>query len=514
MTAQIRLRARDGWHWWLPVVVAVVPRALLLDAPSYGDEGAHYAIAAWALRLDIGIHWLHGDFPATLLPFVINRPLAYLTWGLGSVAGFEGLRFLTLLLSVGQVGLTAVLVHRITRSKAWAWVAGLLLALLPSHVIWSTRIFPDSILAVLGLLAMLAVLDRRWRTAILLAVAAAWAKEIGVLVLAAVALAWLVGEFPKRKQVLAWTAVAAAVSVAPVLIATLGMGLKTPGWAQGGSLLVILDGAWISAWFAPLLVASLWTRARWVGAASLIQGAGYAAAHLILGTQLQSWYWVLPQALTLAAVVGTTAIWAKRLARAGHGQPLGRQGLRFLAPALVCCLVVLPAGAPGKPLVQPAVQDPSQNLVEAIHGRLLEGADLQEALRGMHGQEVVRLVAVDQLWYDIFHPIASHQWSTHWTWTGWLNASVERAELMAFMQPGTGILALRHAQGETAFTLAARAAYQECIVHDGPDQVAIVLGLCDRLEERNRRFEQALVAELGAIGLPPSPGSSTAGIKQ
>lgn len=395
------------------LVGALLARWPLVSAAPYGDEAAHFVMARSLGFLDGSLVWSGSGDPFDLWPLVLGRPFFALAHFPGAQAGFEGFR-------VGGVLYASLLpatAFGLLRGLGCArWLAGsaaTAAVLHPTFVVWGTRIFPDSLMAVLVMAAVAAWAAGRPALGSTLVVLACWTKETAWaagLGLAALA-AWTAMADARRRgrsamraaladRAVRWSVGALAVGAVPLAVGYLAFP-RLPGWAMGGEFAPAWERLWLVSWFALAPLAALAVpRARPLAAAGLGLIGFYLAFHALRGGSIQSWYAVLPGVVGLSCVAVVldaafkSAAWP-RLASA----PVGC----LVAAALVAAL----AGTAGPSAAfHPLAPSREPGLAESIAFVRAEGADIGAAWEFQREARPSNVLLLDVLWFWVGFPVA------------------------------------------------------------------------------------------------------------
>lgn len=436
--------------------VAVAARLALLDGPLFGDESAHYAVArGW------------GRDPSNVSPeYGLNealwwqRPLFSLLLAPGAAAGLLAYRIEHALLAALLPVAVAEVVRKAGARPLLAAGAGLAVALHPTFVLWGARAFPDSLMAVLALLALRAHQSGRPLATAALFVAAAWVKE-SALPLAAGLLLWTAWSARRRGEVVLWplqldrasTGLLGAVLLGalPLAYASIVLDAPLPGWSGAPFAAAGAAGLVVTAWLlVPVLAGLLWPRSRPYSLAALSFPA-VALVYAALGQGLEAWSIVAPAALT---VVGA-AVALEEAGGHAHGavRASGRAATAALAAILVV-LVVVPNTVLAKEVAAPAQPPPASlgQLAAELHGDAL--ADAVAAIRDDQW-DVVFLVDVG--WYHVDHPFAQRAEAVGWSYTG---VSIPLEEWSRAVE-GSSVTVL--ATTDRPLNAALRSTYADCV---------------------------------------------------
>jgi hypothetical protein len=401
-----------AWPAWLPAVglyvAALAARLPFLGTRPYGDEAHHYYIARHL-----------GQGPDNIYRMLDNewlfwwRPLFSLALSPGAQAGFMGFRFGYMLLVAALAPLLWWWLRGRGVSQRASVVAGLLVAFHPFIVTWGVRAFPDELMAV-GFVAGLALWERGRHAAGAVAfLAAAWVKEVAIVGIAVLfAEELLTGLRRDGREVTvrlgarhAFLAVVLALAYVPHLYAE-HIGGRPPGWSRGGDVAGILDGAFTTVWFVPLVVAALWLRpSRRSALLALTYLAFFAAYTAVLGGRAEQWYYVLPTVLGLAAVVAFVDALARDV------RPALRRAARPVAAvalAILAAQVLLPSTVAAKhEVLHPGIEGMVEpNVLEAMRDEHLRDQDLWTAMAQMHGEDWENVFLVDVAWFFAIYPIS------------------------------------------------------------------------------------------------------------
>lgn len=330
----VRFDRHDAALAVLAYAAALVARLTLLDVHPYGDEAHHYYIArefgATPANLVGGgdLHWLFWW-----------RPLFSLLLSPGAQLSFEGFRLGYILLTASLAPLAYLLV-RSRGLHIWAASFGaLLVGLHPFLVLWGVRAFPDELMAVFYVLGLLLWQQQRFLGAGAALLAASWVKEVALVGAGLLLLGHLwqtrSGWRPRLTRGAIVLAIVLALAYVPHLYAE-SIGGRPPGWTRGGDLVGVLDGAFLSIWFLPLVALAVASRpARRLALHALGYLTFFAAYHVVLGGAAEQWYFVLPATLAFLALAAALGDWVPR------ALAWGRSGAYAAAAPVAVVLVLL-----------------------------------------------------------------------------------------------------------------------------------------------------------------------------
>ncbi|MEK6975988.1 MAG: hypothetical protein AABY18_06570 [Candidatus Thermoplasmatota archaeon] len=388
-------------------LVAVAARLSLAWTRPFGDEAHHYYIAR---------HFGHG--PTNVLGMLDNewlfwwRPLFSLLLSPGAQFGFTGFR-------VGYVLLAAVLAPAL-----WSWLrgrgvspvasatAGGLAALHPFLVVWGVRAFPDGLMVAV-FVAGLAVWERgRVLAGAALLLAATWVKEVALVGVAVILVEELLPDVHRdrwdlqvrlRPRHVALLAVL-ALSYVPHLYAE-SIGGRSPGWSRDGSLAAVVDGAFTTIWFVPLVaVGLLFRQSRRPAILALAYLAFFGGYAVAFGGRAEQWYFVMPTVLGIAAAVA--AIDAARVSARPALRRLARPAAA-VAVAILAAQVLLPAATAGKQeALHPTVDVFELSYLETVRAERGRDQDLWTALDQLRGDDLHNVFLVDVAWFFAIWPVS------------------------------------------------------------------------------------------------------------
>jgi hypothetical protein len=400
----------------LLAVGAFAVRWQLAEASPYGDEAVHYAMARTLGFLDRTIVWEGTGAQFNLLPFVLGRPLFAFAHFPGALVGFTGFR----VLGIVYASLLAPVAYMVLRQASvdrWiAAAAGTAIMSHPTFVVWGARIFPDSLMAVLALLAVAAWVSRRPVPGSILVTLACWTKESALAVALGLAgLALFEAAKASRREgrplvrgVLSdraarWACAALVAGAIPVVVGYMAFP-RLPGWAMGGDWAAAWERLWLSSWLAIAPVAALnLGRARPIGAAGTGIIAFYALFGGVRGGFIQSWYAVLPATVALMAVAALLDAAFKSTAWP-----------RLVGPAagcLVAGLLLAGIAGTGGPVaaLHPLAPTREPGLVESIEFVRAEGPEVKEAWEFQRSMRPAEVLLVDVYWFWVAFPFAGEE---------------------------------------------------------------------------------------------------------
>jgi hypothetical protein len=393
-------------------ILALALRASLLRAVPYGDEAAHFTEARSLGLFDLHVAWMGPDVPFGLLPLVAGRPMFALLHAPGALAGFTGFRALGILYAALLPAVLYGLLRSLGCRRALAGAAGAAVAVLPVFVVWGSRVFPDSLMALLFLAGLWALQAGRVPLAAACLVASAWTKETAVFPVAIVAAAaWASAALARRKAGEPWAKalrprraegwLLGAAAAAPL---ALGMGLllvpKLPGWVFGGTPWPVLERMPLSALLlVPLAGAAFVRRCRPVALPGLAVLGLYAAFVALRGGMVQAWYAILPASLAL----GATALLADTLLARGRAQRLAGAGCVALLAA-TGLLGVVGASGPALAALHPLHAEDEPGLAASLAFVRAESPEQRQAM-AFHGRvRPASVFQVDPAWFFIDYP--------------------------------------------------------------------------------------------------------------
>lgn len=493
------MRGRLVAPWVTPAVLYAVAAAVRLafaKTRAYGDEAHHYYIAR---------HF--GDGPHNILNMADNqwlfwwRPLFSLLLSPGAQFGFDGFRVGYMLMAAGIAPVVWWWLRGRGVSQGASVAAGVVAALHPFLLLWGVRAFPDGLMAVWYVLG-LALWERGRRVAgAATLLAACWTKEvalvgIGVL-LAEELLSTLRRSGPYEMQLRvgprhALLMAVLALAYVPHWYAE-SLGGRPPGWSRGGDLAVVLDGAFTTAWFIPFVLAGLaWRPARRPALHALAYLGFYAFYQVALGGAAESWYFVLPTVLAVAAMA---ALFDGIVARSR--EPAAVTGARRSTPWIALTLVIVVLGAQMLvPADVPAKQDVlhrGADVVEPSYREMVRteferDQDLWTVLAHVHGEDRRGALLVDVAWFFAIWPVSEEVDLLHSAYTPGARADFAWA---GAIEDAANITLLR--RQPTPLNKAVREVYADCIDVETPEYVLIrgqgCKGRLDALvaaDERNR----------------------------
>jgi hypothetical protein len=395
---------------------ALLVRWPLVSAAPYGDEAVHFVMARSLGFLDDSIVWSGSGDPVRLVPFVLGRPLFALAHFPSAQAGFEGFRLAGVLFA-SLLPPVAFGLLRVLGSARWlAASAASVVALHPTFVVWGARIFPDTLMAVLALLAVAGWALQRPALGSAFVVLACWTKEsawaagFGL----AAFVAWTAvagtrqGGRPPLRALLAngavrWAVVALVVGALPLVVGYLAFP-RLPGWTMGGEFAPAWERLWLASWFALAPFAALAVpRARPLAAAGLGLMAFYLAFHGLRGGAIQSWYAVLPGVVGLLcmAVVLDAAFKSVAWPRLAVA-PVGCLVAAVLLVAIVGSTGAVAAFHPLAPAREPG-------LVESIAFVQAEGPEVAAAWEFQRAARPASVLGLDLMWFWVGFPVAGSE---------------------------------------------------------------------------------------------------------
>lgn len=393
-------------------LLAFAARLALLHAAPYGDEAAHYTEAR-SLGGNLNVFWMGPDVPFTLGALVAGRPLFALLHAPGTWLGFEGFRTLGL----SYAALLAPVLYGLLRSLrchlAIAASAGAAVALLPAFVVWGSRVFPDSLMALLFVAGLWAWSARKPALAAALLVASAWTKETAIAPVAVLAIVtWAGAVRSRRASGEPWGPafrpmspdgwLVAAAAAAPLgLAAGLLVVAKLPGWVFGGTVWPILERMPLSSLFLlPLLVAACLPRARLVAVPGLAVLGFYAAFVTLRGGLVQAWYAILPATLALASAAVAVDACIKR----GRGLRVAGFGMAAML-LLTVALGVVGATGPAAAFAHPLHAEDEPGLAASIRFVQAESPSERAAAAFQRSVRPATVFEVDPAWFFIDYPL-------------------------------------------------------------------------------------------------------------
>jgi hypothetical protein len=427
-------RARDLACLLLLAAAAFALRSPLLDDAPYGDESGHYMMARTLGVFGDDLPVVGTGATLELSRLVVARPVFALAFAPFAWLGFAGFRFA----GVAAAALVAPALFAAVRSwggqRAVAAVAGGVYALHPYLVAWQSKVFPDSLMALLFLLGLARLGRGRVAEAAGLLLLACWAKESAVPAVLGLAAACLAPAAWRRFRggadrlldrttlLLLGAAGAGTLATATSVLA----GGTPPGWGRGGSLPAALETLLLSSWLLLPLVGGLLARASrpWCSAALATLGA-YAAHMLVRGGAVEGWYVPLPAALAL----GGAGLAACHLLRRRHRQPRAARAATAAMAALAALLLVPVLGTAGAAawIVHPADPRDDPGLLATWASGSPEGRDLEAAARFHRGVAPARVLQVDVLWFYALHPFGgSHATTVAFTVGPWATGDAGR----------------------------------------------------------------------------------------
>lgn len=410
------MRGRPVAPWVTPLglfAIAAAARLAFLMARPYGDEAHHYYIAR---------HF--GDGPHNILQMADNhwlfwwRPMFSLLLSPGAQFGFTGFRIGYMLLAAGLAPALWWWLRGRGVSQTASTMAGVVAALHPFLLLWGVRAFPDGLMATLYVLG-LALWERNRRiagAAVLLA--AVWTKEVALIGVGVLLLEELLMGFRRadgfdlhlrlgpRHLLLA---LVLALAYVPHWYAE-SLGGRSPGWSRGGELSNVLDGAFTTAWFIPLVLAGLlWRPARRPALHALAYLAFYAVYQEVFGGAAESWYFFLPTVLAvgaIAALIDGLAARAQDPVATKVDRVVPFAAAVFVA-AILAVQVFVPAAVAAKQDVlhhDTAIVEPS--FEELARAEFERDQDLWTILESVNGTDREGALLVDVAWFFAIWPMS------------------------------------------------------------------------------------------------------------
>jgi hypothetical protein len=187
------------------------------------------------------------------------------------------------------------------------------------------------------------------------------------------------------------------------------MGGRLPGWSRGGDLPTILDDAFTTLWFLPVVVAALLSRkARRPALLGLAYVAFYAFYHVVVGGRTELWYNVLPAVLGTAAIalaLQDFAAWLK--ARKAPVARSVRHAGTVLVAAILLAQVLVPGTSEAKlQVLHPGTATHELSAAEAIHAEQTRDRDLWTVVDAATPKDWKGVLLVDVPWFFSYYPFS------------------------------------------------------------------------------------------------------------
>lgn len=484
-------------RWVAPAglfALAAAVRLAFVGTRPYGDEAHHYFVARF-----------FGEGPANLYPPAEHewlfwwRPLFSLLLSPGAQFGFTGFRVGYMLLAAGIAPVVWWWLRGRGVSRTASILAGIVAALHPFLLVWGVRAFPDGLMVVFYVLG-LALWERGRRLAGAVALlAATWVKEVALIGIA-VLLAEEVWAALRRdgREVSVRLGVRHAMLAGVLALAYVphwyaeSLGGRSPGWTRGGDLESVLDGAFTTVWFVPVVIAALaWRSSRRPALHALAYLGFYAVYHVAFGGAAERWYFVLPTVLALAAVTALLdALWAQ--GRAAAAPRLAR----VTAPvciAFVVALLAVQAIVPGDVAAKQEALHPQVDIIELSYEETLREERardhaLWDVLAQADATDLQNVLAVDVAWFFSVWPLSE---KADFVATAWTEGAAPDWVWQVAVEDIANMTLLR--RSPTPLSLALQEVYADCIGAQNAEYVLLRgQGCKGRSEDLRAAYERNL----------------------
>lgn len=484
---------------WAAAILVKMP---VIHTEPYWDEGLHY----WTAR-HLGMRWdaitdIWGNPFGTPEHLLFQRPLFYLAFWLPAQGGFETFR----VTHAVAASLLSPLAYLILRAHGVGRAAGILtgvaVATIPGLAMWGTLGLMDSLMTAAVGVMLWARATGRNGLLFAASVAAVWTKETAyVAVLGLLALEAWKGHragtctfLPLRLDARA-TSLAFAAAVAPwSLMWAVAHDLALPGAENHGSILPVLDHAWITPWLVPVLLLGLLGRGRFLSAFGLAAGAFLVALQLA-ARDVPAWYFVPSAYFTLIGVGAAADAWWRTPAGAWARRAWVRPWPAATAVVLVALLVLVP-NSPERDLLRPLSGDGGNSLSGSWDYELrIRDGDMHAAIATIPIDKSTDILVIDlaapALYVRLVEPARQVYWDSSWVRT---LVDVDTVALAARIEePATTTLIDR---SDLPMTLAIEETYADCIQHQnvgytvlrGADCAGRAQRLEDAWRDRDPRF--------------------------
>lgn len=297
-----QLTTRDGMIALALFCLAFAAYWLWTGTELYGDEAWYFYLAH-----------TFGREPAAAadhaLFHLLNRPLYYALFHLGTYAGFPGFRCVASVLGALVVVLCYAVARSMGATRTSAACVSAVLSLQRQLVEWGAHGFPDVLASAFALGAVWAAWQRRALASSLLAIACVLSKESFValpLIAIAVRLWPARGE---RMRLDTWAWLSLLVPVAYVACVTLygrlTPGIAMQGWSQRPFSWKYAEAMWVGPALWPIIAWLAWQRQARVLAIWLGLPLFYVVWSWGLGRGLSPWYATGPAYLGAVALART-----------------------------------------------------------------------------------------------------------------------------------------------------------------------------------------------------------------
>lgn len=386
-------------------------RVSMLGSDPYGDEAVHFHIAR---SFGLDNPRVVNEGAKTYL--FVQRPLFSLLMWPGAILGFAAYRVWHMLFASALVVVVFGMLREQRVRPVLAAGAGLILTLHPTFVLWGLRVFPDTLMTLMLVLAVRAHLMKRPIQTGGFALAAVWIKEVAVVVVATLFIwstvrAWIQRDFglwPFRMDRMQTALGAAlALSMLPLWLGISYFDGRFPGWSTNYRPIFVVDNMFLSLWLVPMVALGLmYRRTRIFAIVALALAAFFVYYRFGLGRGVDDWFWVSTGVLSLTAAAITferslSAV-AARSRRGLNWAPVAIGAAGFVVLALQ---IVAPAGTQARELAytsHDSLQPPLWSAVKKASGH----TDLQEVVAWLEKRQPLNLLLADVGWFYVDYPFS------------------------------------------------------------------------------------------------------------